>query len=151
MEGENPFKKVGEKIAAMKVDLPIIIANQAKRFFLNSFKDEGFTDISFVKWNEVQRRIPGTNAYKYPLTRDQGRHSRPILKGKGTGHLIQAVNSSLREVSWEKIRFNVALNYGAYHNEGAEHLAKRKFIGESKTLNDALKKKISTAFKSCFK
>ena len=53
------FLRVIENIREVKRVLPPILANDAKRFFLDSFRNGGWDG---VEWKTPERKIPGTNA-----------------------------------------------------------------------------------------
>lgn len=129
------------------------IAMANKNEFLNSFKKQGWDG---KKWEEVQRRIPGTRAYKYPKKKGLRRRTRPILVGKGS--LRRAVNSSIKSVTPWRVRFQVDLPYAAIHNEGSnvggkgrKPMPKRQYMGDSKGLNkinkEIIQKHVNKAFK----
>jgi hypothetical protein len=142
--------EVISRIKSAKESLPLILANDAKNDFLNNFRQQGFDG---KKWQEVKRRIPGTPEYKYPKTKDPGRHTRAILQGKGSGRLRKDVANSVRTGHPIKDGYVLEVNneYGIYHNEGAEHLPQRQFVGDTPRLREALKLKIKTHIDACFK
>jgi phage gpG-like protein len=112
---DNKFHlgQVLTNIQRMKQDLPRLLANQAQRHFADSWKEQGFEG---TPWKEVQRRIPGTSAYKYPMKKGLARRTRAILVK--SGELRRKVSMSVRTVSWEITRLVVDLPYAAAHNEG---------------------------------
>lgn len=118
----------------VKKTLPVVLANQAQNFFVDSFKNQGWTDVSKQNWKEVNRRIPGTKEYKYPKTKGLSRRTKPILTA--SGKLRRAVGSSIRSATFERIALIVPLNYASYHNEGTDDIAKRQFMGDSKALRE---------------
>jgi hypothetical protein len=135
---ENRFER-------MKHDLPIKIANIGTNFFRRSFEHQGFEDHTQKDWQEVQRRIPGTLAYKYPKRNADTRHNRGILIGRGT--LRAAVNNSNKSSEWDDISWEVDLPYAKAHNEGlimhyGNKMPERKFIGRSEVLLKLFKEKI---------
>jgi phage gpG-like protein len=126
------------------------IAVETKNYFVQSFKDQKFYN---KKWKEVQRRIPGTKAYKYPKKKGLKRRTRPILIGKGT--LRRAVNGCIKTVG-SKITFQIDLPYAAIHNEGlkmknGKAMPKRQFMGQNKTTDNIaktiIKKYVNKAFR----
>lgn len=144
MAVRNKFN-LGATITALnktKRELPIKIANLTRNFFLNSFRQQGFTDAVENKWKEVQRRIPGTPAFKYPKKKQLSRRTSPILVR--TGKLRREVSNSIRNATWEEIRLGVsdATPYAEAQNDGTKHIPKRKFMGKSRMLTVQTKEKI---------
>ena len=140
------FDKVFEKLQQMKPKLPQEIAAIAQSSFVKNFNDESFFG---KKWQQVQRRIEGTKAYKYPKTKKLSRRVKPILVG--TGKLKREVNSSIRQATFDEIKLGVDLPYAGYINEGTEKMPQREFMGNSpileKKIKDKIKKSISQIFK----
>jgi len=141
------------KLDAAKRDVPIRIANIARRYFVGSWDRQGFDG---VKWKEVQRRIPGTKAYKYPKTTQLSRRTNPILigtyKGRSGGRLRREANNSIREANWNEIRLGISdvTPYAKYINEGTPKMARRKYMGSSVELKRAMKAKIQSELKKIF-
>lgn len=139
------FDEMKREFEQLKRDFPPVAGNIAVRYFVKSFDDQSWDGQA---WDDVKRRNDTTSAaYKYPKTKDLGRHNRPILIGKSekkegsTQHLRAAVNSSLESASFEAIDFKVPGEYPQVHNEGLRSgrgngftMKKRQFIGVSETL-----------------
>lgn len=111
------------------------IANNTVKYWLKSFKRQAWLSKS---WKQVQRRTPGTAAYKYPKRKGLSRRTKPILSGKGT--LRRAVGNSVKTAGFKKIRFEIPLAYAEVHNEGLKmkngrRMPKRQFMGYSRELN----------------
>lgn len=140
--------KILQNITQMKRELPPILANQARNFFLDSFDKQGWQDGTQQNWKEVQRRIPGTPEYKYPKKKQLSRRDSPILVR--TGKLRRAVRNSIRTQTFEKVELIVPLKYADVHNSGDANHAKRQFMGDSKTLRDKQKKTISNRIDKAF-
>lgn len=166
------------KFEQVKKTLPEVLANDAQRFFLASFRKEGWDDGGVKPW------APRKN----PSTKDMGRNL--LVK---TGRLRRAVANSLRGVTFGLIKFVVDVPYAIVHNEGGtftrkqhargvyssrtvEHTGifrgtktkqkthkregeitvkandatypQRKFMGDSKTLRNMQQKKINLALRS---
>lgn len=147
----NKFKidQIIKNAAVIKTKVPPLLANQARNFFLKSFKDSAWQDSGTQKWKEVQRRIAGTNAYKYPKKKQLSRRTSPILVR--TGKLRRAVRNSVRLQTFERIELVVPLKYAAVHNEGEGNMPQRKFMGDSKTLRDKQVKLIYREFDKAWK
>lgn len=123
------FDKILRNLDGAKRTLPIQLANEARVYFTNTFKVGGFDG---KKWKEVQRRIPGTNAYKYPKKKGLSRRTKPILVQYGL--LRRATSMSVRTKNFKKISLVVDLKYAANHNDGIT-VPKRQFMGRSKELD----------------
>lgn len=148
------FDKMIKSMDRVKKSLPRKVGNQATRFFVDSFNKQGWTNVSFQKWEEPQRRRAGFDAYKYPKNKDLGRRTRPILIGKSGGtksgshiHLRQSVNTSMKKATWNEILFVVPQKYARRHNEGLDDMPQRKFIGNSATLMRSIKKNVNREIK----
>jgi phage gpG-like protein len=136
----DSLKRKASSFQEFKANIPQQIGVMAQRFYSSSFQKQGFTDTTFQPWQEVKRRIPNTNAYKYPKKKGLQRRQRAILVG--TGRLQKSVASSLRSATFDRIEFGVPEVYARRHNEGIKKMPKRKFIGYSFTLMKVLRKKI---------
>lgn len=144
MNDRFKFQKIKNRVSLLKRDLPIALANAAENFFSKSFLNQGWDG---KKWQEVQRRIPGTNAFKYPYKKDMGRRKRPILIGKGATKLRRAVANSARVKVWPTILLVVDLPYAKRHNEGLAGMPKRTFMKDSPLLRAKFQKIIKKMFK----
>jgi phage gpG-like protein len=126
MKARNFSKKL-RKAMEVKKDIPDVVAKIAKNQFEKSFRDQGFTDRGLSKW--------------------EGR------KGNNKGRAILVKTSNLKRsifvksANFDKITIASTTDYGYYHNEGVGNLPKRQFMGNSKVLNDKLKKKIESMIK----
>ena len=133
----------------VKKDLPVVLANQAQNFFAGAWRKQGFDDGGLVPWRVPQRRILGTPAYDYPLTRDLGRRTRATLVK--SGRLRRAVQNCIREVRFDHIRLVVEVPYAVYHNKGTDRLPQREFMGDSRTLRRMQVEKINQAVDKIWK
>ena len=133
------FGEIKRKIAAMKEELPKVLANQAQTFFVKSWANQGWEG---QPWKEVKRREEGTPEYKYPKRKDLGRRTRAILVGKGSGRLRRAVGNSIRSAAFDRIRLVVDLPYAAVINDGGAHMPERSFMKDSITLRAMQETKI---------
>lgn len=141
MDKKFSFDRVKADFERARQELPILLGNQAKNFFAGSWQIQGFEDDGIQSWAEPCRRIPGTRAYKYPKRRDLGRRTRATLVK--SGRLRRAVQDSVREVTFERVRLVVDVPYASAHNEGDGHLPQRKFMGDSATLRNMQRNMIS--------
>lgn len=144
------FDRVLANVDKMKQELPRVLANDAVRYFNDSFRKAGWDG---QRWETPKRKIPGTYEYKYPKKNAKIRQSRAILVQ--SGRLRRAVATSVKLVSFNVIRFVVDLPYAAVHNEGGPirggKMPRRKFMGDSKTLRNLQKAKIRTAIDKIWK
>lgn len=100
--------KVAKLKAALMKTAPQRIAIDAQRHFMQSFRDQGFTDRGLVKWRPLRK--PRTNAKGKVL---QGR----ILKGKG----LLANSIRVIKADWNGIVVAAGgphVPYARLHNEG---------------------------------
>ncbi len=117
------FDKQLKALEGTKSSLPVKLGNATQRFFLSSFKEEGWNDGGLNRWPD---RKDDTN-------------TRSLLVK--SGRLRKAVADCLREANWNRIKFVVDVPYAQIHNEGgyagrnhAAKIPKRQFIGDSATL-----------------
>lgn len=126
------------------IDISLDLANTVKNESLGNFREQGFNG---KKWQEVQRRTPGTKAYR---SAKGSARTRAILQGKGSGRLrrdvANSVSSGKRNNNWS---YTLVVNtpYGGYHNEGTDKLPQRKFMGMTPKLNKMLLNKINQRIK----
>jgi len=149
----------------MRNDIQTRIGVESVNHFKESFENQGFTDSSLEKWDEVERRKPESPWYgfKYKGTAKNPRKkqrksglytnyspaatSRQILSGE-TDNLMNGIR-------WTKRGRNVYVTantkYAQLINEGGamrvfgKHSAtmpKRQFMGRSKVLNKKIEVKI---------
>ena len=143
-------------IQDLQIDLPALIANDALNHFRRSFRNEGFTDKNFVKW-EPRKRL---------TAKDRGRIKRkkagriftkglagPPLKGVFSGRALLVDTGVLRgsievkRATWSKIEVGtIGVPYAGYHNSGEGGFKPiRQYIGESEVLNERIKRRIRAA------
>jgi hypothetical protein len=140
------FGQVKKNLDQSKRELLVLLSNQAENYFTESFKKQGFGG---QPWKEVKRRTEGTKAYKYPKTKGLQRRTSPILIGAGYkvrgGSLRRAVSSMARttQISGERARMVVDLDYATYLNEGTPKMVKRQFVGQTPELLAMQKAKIN--------
>lgn len=125
------FRKVHAKVEQMKKELPKVLANDTKNYFVEEYNKQSWNGSA---WKEVERRIAGTSAYKYPKKGADARHGRAILVK--SGKLRRDVVNSLERADFNMIKFVVKNDYGIYHNEGSSksNLPQRQFMGDNPTL-----------------
>lgn len=130
------FGKVIRNVEKLKKTLPVLLANQAQNFFVDSWKKGGWDDGTIQRWQKRGKETKKT----------QGRAL--LVK---SGKLRRAVSNSIRMKTFDKILLTVPLPYAAVHNEGyngmvAAHTRARfsksttsQFIGLRKNKNGQLK------------
>ena len=107
------FDRVLQNFNRLKKTMPVKVANATKNYFIKSFTDQSFDGQA---WQEVQRRISGTNANKYAKPASK---TRAILIQ--SGKLRRAVSTSLRLATFDKIEFLIdggTIPYAKVHNDG---------------------------------
>jgi len=124
----------------MDTDGPEIAANIAVEKFKENFAQEGFFG---ERWQEVQRRQPGTKAFKAVSKKHPVRNIDTILHK--TGNLRDSIGYRTEGNGRAVVYSDTA--YGRFHNEGDGKIPKRQFIGENQQLSDhiaqELEKRIS--------
>jgi phage gpG-like protein len=148
------FEEVKQKLDQTKREVLVLLSTQAQNYFLSSFKKQGFNG---ENWQEVQRRIPGTKAYKYPKTKGLQRRTSPILVGAGYkirgGTLRRAVSMMARTstIGNGTLKMVVDLPYASAQNKGTKNagrnhsitIPERRFVGQTQELTDKQSKLIS--------
>lgn len=125
----------GTKFNVIKNKLARKVAQISQEYFEEAFDKEAFDG---VKWKEVQRRIPGTKAYK--AAKQSGR-TNPILT-KST-----ALRKSIKimKATWDDIRIETVgsvNDYSDVHNEGTSTMPQRQFMGQSDELDKLVERLI---------
>ncbi|MCA6489076.1 MAG: hypothetical protein IM551_03515 [Chitinophagaceae bacterium] len=102
---DNRFKfgKVINNVEKLKKTLPVLLANQAQTFFVESWKKKGWDNNGVKLWEKRD---------------DTGKKSEGRALLVKSGKLRRAVEQSIRVKSFDKIQLVVALPYAAVHNEG---------------------------------
>ncbi len=103
MENKLNIGKPIKNWEQLKIELPKKVAARCILFFLEAFKNEGWTDNGFKRWRPRIAR-----------GKKENKHS--LLVGKGT--LRRAVNNSTKLATFDLIRFEVDLPYSEIHNQG---------------------------------
>lgn len=118
-----------------------VMATDAKKHFVASFRNQGFTDETLTRWPSRKNEISGGIA----SVRKRSAGSRAILVK--TGDLRRSVRVINRTIN--KVVLGSDLPYAQIHNDGlygrawGKHrfkMPKRQFIGHSRKLIDHLKK-----------
>jgi len=138
------------KFERAKNRIPNIIGKMAQSHFKASFKNQGFTDQSLEKWQNVERRRPGTRAYKQATNADR---TRAILVGSPTKNPGVRLKDSIRimRADWNVVVIATDVKYAETHNDGVWTSPKRQFMGESEVLNNRIKNDIKDIIEDIFK
>lgn len=147
--GSFKLKLTKRLFASQKRTLPVILGKVAKNFFLATFRKGGFTDVGFKRWKQRRKRL------------GRGRTS-PTLKEAATLVLTGKLRRSIkvRPATFKRTRIFTNLVYAAIHNFGLEGLAfgkapfkmpEREFIGNSRTLERKLERRVLLEINKVFK
>lgn len=142
--------KVIKAAAYLRNDFPDIVGVEAVKHFKENFQNEGFTNQTLQKWDDVKRR---TN----PPESQMGKASttRKILTGQ-TGDLGDSLDYN---ANFNTVAITTDLPYAQAHNEGTTTagrgnkttIPKRQFMGDSQALiqklNNELERHLNTIFK----
>jgi len=133
------FGRVLRNVEALKKTLPVVLANQAQNFFVDSFKKAGWDDGTVTKWP----------ARSIENKKNKGRAL--LVK---SGKLRRAVGNSIRLKTFDKVLLTVPLPYAAVHNDGYNGIVKSytrarftksttsEFIGLRKNKDGKLKQNV---------
>jgi phage gpG-like protein len=114
----------------------ILIGNEAKNFFVNSWRLQGFDDRSVQKWTPRKKQ-------------DKKRAGRAILVD--SGDLRRSIIREPVNKSQLSVKISTDLPYAKVHNEGIGKMPKRQFMGDSYKLNELCKKIIISQLDKIFK
>lgn len=120
---------VKKKLQATKRIVPIKLANLTQNHFVSHFTNESFEN---EKWETPNRKIAGTNEYKYPKFKGLGRRTSKTLVRSGA--LRRATANSMRNATWQQIKLVNAVPYAEYNNDGTKYIPARPFMKDSKEL-----------------
>lgn len=124
-----------DRLEQTKRDLPLVLANQAERFFQDSFKKEGWDNNGITKWQPRKRNRTLRDVTRNILVKS-GRLRRSIM---------------VQEANFNRIVIGSDVPYAKTHNDGDKstvyvragkrkghtrkmNMPKRQFIGNSHTL-----------------
>lgn len=114
----------------------ILIGNEAKNFFVNSWRLQGFEDRSVQKWTPRKKQ-------------DNKRAGRAILVD--SGDLRRSIIREPVNKTQLSVKISTDLPYAKVHNEGIGKMPKRQFMGDSYKLNELCKKIIISQLDKIFK
>lgn len=139
-------------------DIPIILKVEGLKFIQKNFQDEGFNDGGLKKWQKrktIDRKGRDITRYRTNRVGKKGSFNqygrkikgRSILTGHNTGG-NKLRHSFKTRISKQKVTFYTHKAYALRHNEGLNGMPQRRFIGQSKTLDEAIKKEIDRIFQT---
>lgn len=165
----SDFTKINNKLAALERYLTegvkTTIGVEAVNHFKESFQNQGFTDQTLEKWDEVERRKKSSEWYgfqygstaarpgqKRRFSGSQTNYSnaatkRPVL----TGETLELMNSISYRGTIRGVRITASAPYAKLINEGGSmkvfgrsgsRMPRRQFMGPSAALNDKIAAKI---------
>lgn len=128
------FEQKIKEFQRLKSNLPAQVGNIAKRHFVESFRNQGFTDATFDPW--AARK---TSDKSDRSSRNRNKPRAILVK---TGHLRGSIR--VRVANFNSIEIGAyGVNYARFHNNGGGKMPKRQFIGRSRSLTRKIKAKIS--------
>lgn len=133
------FDKKIKMLKAIQRNVPIVIGNTALKHFQQNFRDGGFTDVVFNPWVErkTKNKSDRRNKKKRGILVDSG-----ALRNSG----------KISESNWNKIVVGFyGVLYGKFHNRGESPQPQRKFIGNSKKLNEKISLILRNELKKVFR
>lgn len=119
-----------------------VMGVESNKFFVNSFRQQGFTDTTLEKWKPRKRTERSMSG------------SRAILVKSG---------NLRRSIKWRKYGKNAVINYSnlpyaKVHNDGLRagrgkgfKMPKRQFVGYSKVMNKKIVEKINKIIRRTYK
>lgn len=118
------IEKTIRTLEKLERELPIILSEQAKNFFQDSFANQGFTDKTLIKWK--------------PSRAAQARGGATLVKN---GFL----RNSIKVTKLTPMGFSVGsdMPYARQHNQGEKGQVKRQFIGKSIRLEKLMQARIN--------
>lgn len=156
------MSKVVQRWNKAKNQLPKLLTNVSKNMFVDSWKRQGWDG---EKWKEVQRRTPGTRAYKNAT---KSARTRAILVQSGTLRRSIVINSQ----TFSRMTISANVPYAEVHNEGFRgtinvrpsvrngkkvraysykaNIPQRKFMGHGKEVEKAQRDIIGVALANVF-
>lgn len=124
------FKVVIANLQRAKAEVPKLVANDTKNFFVGQFNKESWDG---EQWEEVERRKAGANV-------PESRKTAHILVK--SGRLRRALINSLKEANWDQIVFKITdVPYAKVHNNGFNGTVNVKAHVRADSKGDIYKKK----------
>ena len=130
------FKKIEQGGRTAMERAIVKIGNEAKNFFVNSWRVQGFEDRTVEKWKPRKKETKRTIGRAILV--QSGDLRRSIIR--------QPVNKAQLSV-----KISTDLPYAKVHNEGLGKMPKREFMGNSYKLNENCKKIVISQLDKIFK
>jgi phage gpG-like protein len=163
-------RKIEKLIDYLHNDVPVIIGTEAVNHFKESFQNEGFTDKSLDKWDEVERRKSSSgwygfqykaNANKPEVKRRKENSSSNYSPAATQRAILTGTTQELKNsIQWERIgniiRIKATVPYAKLMNEGGDmkvfgkttrKMKQRQFMGKSAVLKAKLEQMIADDIK----
>ena len=118
------FRKLNASLPDLQRKCLAVVEVETENFNMRAFENEGFTDVGFQKWQP----------------RKDKKNNRKTLVH--TGDLKKAATTAQNQAGGIAFVFNMP--YARVHNNGLGTMPKRQFIGESKVLDDLIRRKFGT-------
>ena len=144
MSKKIKFDTILRKIKSQRKAVAFQIANKGVNHFKQNFRDGGFTDEAFERWQPRQGEIRGGIG----MVAKKSKGSRAILIKSG---LLRRSIKKLKVTPNSIIVGTNSTTYASYHNAGTDNMPQRKFIGRSKVLSRSISSLISAYVKKAFK
>lgn len=171
---QNSIKKIQRAINYLNNDAKTIMGVEAVNHFKESFKNQGFTDKTLEKWEDVERRNPQSPWYGFsygstvakPGRKKRNPNSmtnyspaatkRPILSGQSQ----ELLNSITWTATSNGVRVFSNLKYANIQNNGGNiqifgnadgRIPRRQFMGKSEVMRSKIRKQIITDLKKILK
>lgn len=153
------IKKINTLEKFLNRDVKTIIGVEAVKHFKQSFRDEGFTDKTLKKWDNVKRRDKKSEWYGFKHGKkgiSNAATTRKIL----TGETLTLQDSIQWEPTAKGVQVSAKTPYAKVQNEGGDikvfgkktvRLKPRPFMGDSKKLrekiNEVVEKRLNNILK----
>lgn len=125
----NKIQKQLDAFNAVQRTILQKIGDEAKKFFVEGFEKQGFTDVNFEAWEK-----------------DRDSKQGKILEA--TGDLKRSIKVS--NITEDSVTVSSDLPYSQYVNDGTRRSPAREFIGKSNVLETETKNTIDKEIKKIF-
>jgi phage gpG-like protein len=156
------MKGLDKRVRSVLETSLIVIGNEAKNHFVNSFRLQGFEDKTVEKWKPRKKKEAKGRGSKKSAA--EAGTVRSVKAGRAilvkSGDLRRSIRREPVNKAAMKVTIATDLVYARIHNEGLMGKAwgkapfkmpKRQFIGGSFTLNTKVKKTITKSLDRLFK
>lgn len=149
----NQFKKYLRQVQThleqyLRTNAPDVVGTEAVNFFNDSFHNEGFTDRTLKKWDDVKRRVNARDG-------DRKAHTRYKILSSHRNNLSESLTYKKQNNS---ATITTDVPYADAHNQGTNRagrnqnvkIPRRQFVGPSHKLNQTIVKELSKDIKNIF-